>query len=83
MKQLTILGLADTCSLCLEADGRKQPSRPVFVVSADMQWTVCGPHLAALVKAAGGEKPTRPAEVKPAQAVPPQPVPVGNGSPKP
>ncbi len=56
-KKLQITGLGDNCSLCLDADGRKPASKPVFVVGTEdgLTWHVCGPHLGALVKASNGE----------------------------
>jgi hypothetical protein len=59
--RLSSITLGEVCSLCIEQDGRKTAAKPVFLVGTDSgQWSVCGGHLAALVRASNGEKPAVP-----------------------
>jgi len=80
MKPFKIDGLAETCPLCIDGDGRVKSPRPVFVVSGEGNYTgaICAPHLAALIRSQEPEKPKEPllAQVaRPANGpVPPVPV---------
>jgi hypothetical protein len=70
-----IVGLADSCPLCIDADGRKG-GRTIFQVTAEgggYSGPCCAAHIAAMIRLSEPEKPAAP---KPAQAVP-----AGNGPP--
>jgi hypothetical protein len=79
VKRLMIMGLADTCPLCIDADARKASNKPMFVVASEgggYSGPVCAAHLAALIKLDEPKPAVPPQQPKPAQVAP-----TGNGPP--
>jgi hypothetical protein len=81
MKKYTISGLAESCPLCIEGDGRKGQNKPIFAVGSEGGYTgpICARHLEALIKAE--EPPRAAAAAVPAQTTQKPAQPVGNAVP--
>lgn len=77
MKRYYIAGLADTCPLCIEGDGRKTPNRPIFQIEGEnggFSGPCCANHVAAILKMEGAQvdkKPEPPRPDKPVNGPPP------------
>lgn len=59
MKKYMVIGLSDSCPLCIDVDGRKGPNKPLFQVVAEgggYSGPICAMHLAALIRMEEGGK---------------------------